>query len=296
MSEFVNHYGAESRVVRGGEHVGVVDAPAAVSVGVGKDDDVLVGYADKKIVEVGKVERSEVAVGVERGEVGLDGGVAPKSLKGNAHIGVLRGGSHGHEVETVGKTFEWLVGKDGLNGSLCVAVKSVGLRSGIAFSHDGHIDFLFRVARLVEVTVGLNGEIVEVTDENVLRIDFVGKRHVLRTGFVGEQTYGYVGGVGRHREKKHIFKRAARLRGFFCGEPFLEKCGERLAVEHAMGACIAEPYFAVPAKRYAVCVYGSARPSAEAAQFAYGDFLFLCIARKLVVNAERTLWRRRSLG
>ena len=69
MSKFVHDHGAELRMARHGQIVGVEDAASAVVLGVHKHDDVFVGNAGQKVVQVLEVERGEVAIAVERVEM-----------------------------------------------------------------------------------------------------------------------------------------------------------------------------------------------------------------------------------
>ena len=69
MPELVHYDGLEVFVSRRGQVVGVVDATAAVGLGVDEDDDVFVGRAGQLVVHVAEVEGGEVAFAVEGVEV-----------------------------------------------------------------------------------------------------------------------------------------------------------------------------------------------------------------------------------
>ena len=52
VAEFMDDDGFELGMMRGGQRVGVVDTSAAVGVGVGEDDDVLVGEVGEYFMQL----------------------------------------------------------------------------------------------------------------------------------------------------------------------------------------------------------------------------------------------------
>ena len=295
VAELMHHHGTELGVVRGGEGIGVVDAAATVSVGVGQDDDVLIGNAGQQVVEVAHTERGEVTVGIERGEVRAERRLPPNAFLRDAHVGLFRDRTHGHEVETVAQLGEWLMRQDGIDRLLSFPVEVVHLGSREAFGHDGHVYFLLRAATLQQVTVGCGSGAVQTADEDVVGAD--GMRETgLQLLVHAVEVDRYAGGVVGHGQQEGVLERAAELPCLISSNPFLEKGGERLLVKHFSAAGIAQGDVAVAPDGHTVHVDGATRPSGEAAQLAQADVLLPGIAGELVVNAERAVPLHHALG
>ena len=295
VAELMHHHGTELGVVRSGEGIGVVDAAATVSVGVGQDDDMLIRNAGQQVVEVAHTERGEVTVGIERGEVRAERSLPPNTFLRDAHVGLFRDRTHGHEVETIAQPGEWIMRQDGIDRLLGFPVKGIHLSGREAFGHNSHIDFLLRTATLQQVTVGCDTGAVQTADEDVVRP--YGMRETgLQLLVHAVEVDRYAGGVVGHGQQEGVLERTAELPRLVGGDPFLEQGGERLLVEHFSAAGIAQGDVAVAPHGHTVHVDGTTRPSGEAAQLAQADVLLPGIAGELVVNAQRAVPFRHAFG
>ena len=295
VSELVDHDGAELHMVGGGQRIGIVDAATAIRAGIGQDDDVLVRNAGQQIVEVAHPQGSQVAVRIEGREVRTQCRVTPQAFERYADIRIARRGRHSHEVEAVSQPAKRLMGQNGIDRRLCRLIEVVGLSRRIAFGHDGHIDLVGRLSAAVQVAMGRHGHAVEPPDQDVVRVDCM-RIFRLNPLVHAEQAHRDAGRIGRHRQQEAVFEGAAHVAGLIGGDPLLEQCAERLAVNHAPCARIAQRDVAVALQRHAVRVDTPSRPAFKAAQLRQGYFAGICIARELIVNTQGALRLRHGLG
>ena len=174
VTEFVHHNRGKLGVVGSGEGVVVVDSAAAIFVGVGKDDDVLVEHSGNGVVNAFHARGGEIAVAIECAEVRAESGVAPFAQAGYAQAAVARRGEHSHDVELGAPAAEWLVGEQGVAGGFGIAVEQVALGLRIAFAQNHHVDAAFNAAAFVHIAIVEFGVACDFAYENVGRVYFVG--------------------------------------------------------------------------------------------------------------------------
>lgn len=89
----------------------------------------------------------------------------------------------------------------GVNGSLRIGIKRLGLCRSITLGHYGHINFVGSRAALVQIAVGRHGGAVKVAYENVVRRHLVCQAacHLV---LEVEQAHGHLGRVGWHWQQK----------------------------------------------------------------------------------------------
>ncbi len=259
VAELVDEDLMEGGMVAGGDGELVVDAPAAIGVAVDQDDDVLEGDAREHVVEAVDVLRHQVAVAVEGVVVGAHGGGAPQSQVGHAGAAGERLGSDGNDVEAVLERGERLMGKQGIDDTLAVAVELAHLCTGVALGNDGQVDALGDVGVAVKGALGgrvvalaglvgrrkilrlyslsfpnvVEGDAVvaDVADEDIGGINLVGEAGYHLAVEVGQRD-GDIDGLLGHGHVIARGKGLAHLCGFLGGQPFLEQRREGVDKQH----------------------------------------------------------------
>ncbi len=92
-----------------GESVEIIDASAAIFICVGKNHDMLVGYAGKGIVYASDIACGQIAVGIKCAEIGAYGCGFPLAETRHTHSAVGRRSRNGHKVEIIGPLTERLM-------------------------------------------------------------------------------------------------------------------------------------------------------------------------------------------
>ena len=227
----MHHHWVECHVPRRGERVRIVDAPAAVGLRIGQHHDVLVRNAGEAFVHQAHVGRSEIAVGIEGGEMRAESRLLPRALLRHAHAALSRGQCNGHEVETVFQLTERLMRENGIYRRLRSGIELLAFCLRVAFCHYRHVYLLLRPPAFQQVAVGRRG-VLRLFDKDILRVNVVRER-CKPFALQRVQFHGQRGCAQGHRHEKHVFKRAVHPCGFLRAQPFLEERRKRRAVEHA---------------------------------------------------------------
>ena len=174
MAEFVHQHHLEGGMVTGGEGYRVEDAPSAVLAGVHEDYDVLERHPCQFEVQGPHVGCGEISVGVESVVMGRHVRVLPHLVMGDAHPGILRDGSHRHEIETVRVALERFVFHHGRHRPACVGIEFPEIPEGVSVPDYGDVYTLVVITPAHELPEGILG--LERPYEYVRRVNGVGER------------------------------------------------------------------------------------------------------------------------
>ena len=266
-----------------GQIVGVQDATSAIFLGVHQYNNVFIGDSCQPVVHVLQVQRGQVAVGVERVEVGMQGGVPPDAPARLADAAVLRRSLHGNDTETVAHRAEGLMGKHGVDGCLHILHEHRHLVLLIAFGQEGDADAACCVGRLHYYLIGSALLIAHVADQDVRGHHLVSERRHHFAAVVVE-FYGDLHGVAWHGHKEHVLERLPRLQGLGVGEPLLEQRREGVAVDQFARPSCHHFYLPVALHGHLSQPLALAIPSWHHVQLVDGDALFVGITSEVVID------------
>ena len=153
VAKLVHHHLAILRMVGHREVVRVEYSATAILACVYKHYDVLVGHASQHVVQRLKVERCEVAVGIECVEMASQYRISPHALRRLTCSAVYRWRLYSHDIKSVAHGAEWLVLEQGLCGNLGILHKCCHLAWLVALGHIGYVDTFGCVLSLLQSNV-----------------------------------------------------------------------------------------------------------------------------------------------
>ena len=172
----MHDYGLIECVVCRHEGITVVDAATAIVVGVGQNNNVLIGDTGERVVECLEAQRCQIAFAVERIEMRRQGCLLPHPGVWNAHPTFRTGQSHSHDVEAVLVRRVRRIRKQFVRCHLCIPIEHVHFFRPIAFGHNGDVDALLAVAALVQIAVRIGRSGGQRADEDVVDFDQMRER------------------------------------------------------------------------------------------------------------------------
>ena len=259
MTELVDDHRQVLLVVRRAQQVGVVEAAPAVDVGIGQDDDVLVGDTRQGIVHRLEAARRQVALAVEGVEVRAEGRAGPLPEAGHRHARLLRGREDGHDVEALAVALEGLVGEDRLRGGLGILEEGRQLSLRVALGEDRQVDAVCRRARVDEVLLAVLGLGAVPVDKYILGVDalrLLGDQLIV----CAAQLEGHQDGALGPGHEDDLLIGAVLALGLIRQAPLLVERVEGGAVDQAPCGLIPHPEAGVALQGQAVEVMTAPRP------------------------------------
>ena len=279
----MHHDGLEQSVMGHGEVVGIEYTTTAILFGVHQYDNVFVGRPCQPVVQVFQVKGGQVALAVERVEMGVEGGVAPDAKMWRTGAAVDGGRLHCHDVETVAQRFERFMGEKGFRGFLGIVEKSVHLTLLIPLCHKGDMDAACGVGSLLKSHIGRDVVVAGVADEDV------GGHHGMRETHHGllpvvVEFHCHVSSILWHRCEKYVLERATLGMCLIIRQPFLKQGGEGVAVYDLSAAVVAHDDLTIASYWNFTEMMALAPPMRHHMQFIDGYFLMMCVAGEHIID------------
>ncbi len=265
--------------------VRVVDASATIVRGVGQDDDVLVGRTGPQVVEPLQVERGEVALAVERVEVGTEDRVKPHALARVAHAAVGGRCQQGDDVEAVAQTLEGLVPEECLHCRAAMVEVGRHLVGRVTLWHVGDVDATRGVGCLLEGNEGRDVPLSLAADEDVGRYDGM-RQGRLHMAVEVKEFHRHIDRVAREGHEEDVLERAPHMLGFVRRQPFLEERGEGVSVDDLLRVVCPHRDLSVASQRQLGQPCAPPEPSRHLRELVNVQFLPVRIARKDIVEPQ----------
>ena len=142
MTELMHKHLMERGMIARGDRQLVIDATATIGIAVDQHDDVLERHTREHVIQAMDVLCHQVAVAVESVIMGTHGSCAPPSKMRHTGATGQRLGSNGDNVEAILERGERLMGKQGIDNALAVAVELAHLFACIALSDNRQVNAL----------------------------------------------------------------------------------------------------------------------------------------------------------